>query len=51
MFTLFKVGVIMFLKYSHMMLPGLFTNRITTDIDFIDEAVVECDVLLVKILL
>ena len=34
-----------------MMLRGVFTNRITTDIDFIDEAVVQCDVLLVKILL
>ena len=31
--------------------PGAFTDKITPDIDFTDEAVVDCDVPVVKILL
>ena len=38
-------------KYGHLMPPGAFTDKITPDIDFTDEAVVECDVPVVKILL
>ena len=38
-------------KYEHFMLPGAFRDRVTPDIDFTDEAVVQCDVPPVKILL
>ena len=38
-------------KYGHLMLPRAFSDRVTTDIDFKDEAVVQCDVPIVKILL
>ena len=38
-------------KYEHLMLPGAFSSKCTPDIDFIDEAVVQCyDVPVVKIL-
>ena len=38
-------------KYGHLMLPGAFSDKFTPDIDFIDEAVVQCyDVSVVKIL-
>ena len=47
----FKVGKIMVSKYGHLMLPGTFTDKITPHIDFTDEAVVQCDVPVVKILL
>ena len=38
-------------KYGHLMLPEVFLDKITLAIDFIDQAVVQCDVLVVKILL
>ena len=38
-------------KYGHLMLPEAFSDKFTPDIDFIDEAVVQCyDVSVVKIL-
>ena len=38
-------------KYGYLMLPGAFPYKFTPDIDFIDEAVVQCyDVPVVKIL-
>ena len=49
--TFFKVGIIMVSKYGHLMLPEVFLDKITLAIDFIDQAVVQCDVLVVKILL
>ena len=37
--------------FGHMMLPGAFPDKFTPDIDFIDEAVVQCyDAPVVKIL-
>ena len=33
------------------MLPGVFPDKVTSDIDFTDEAVVQCDVPVVKILI
>ena len=49
---LFKVGKIMLSKYRHLMLPsGIFPDKVTPGIDFTDEAVVQCDVPVVKILL
>ena len=49
---LFKVGKIMLSKYRHLMLPsGTFPDKVVPGIDFKDEAVVQCDVLVVKILL
>ena len=51
LFTFFKVGIIMVSKYGHLMLPEVFLDKITLAIDFIDQAVVQCDVLVVKILL
>ena len=47
----FKVGQIMVSKYGHLMLPGVFPDKVTTDIDFTDEAIVQSDVLVVKVLL
>ena len=41
----------MVLKYEHLMLPGIFPHKITPTIDFTDDAVVQCDVSVVKILL
>ena len=38
-------------KYEHLMLPGAFPDKITLVIDFIDEAVVQFNVPVVKILL
>ena len=38
-------------KYGYLMLPGGFPDNATPDIDFIDESVVQCYVLVVKILL
>ena len=47
----FKVGTIIS-KYGHLMLSGAFPDKITPDIDFIDEAVVHCfDFPVAKILL
>ena len=42
----------MALEYGYyLMLPGAFQDKVTPDIDFTDEAVNQCDVLVVKILL
>ena len=38
-------------KYGDLMLPGTFLDKMTRDINFTDEAVVQCDVPVVKILL
>ena len=39
-------------KCEYLILPGAFPDKGTPDIDFIDEAVVQChDVLVVKVLL
>ena len=35
---------IMVLKYGHLMLPGVSLDKITRDIDFADEAVVQYNV-------
>ena len=48
---IFKEGEIMALKYGHLMLPGVYPDKVTTDIDFIDEPVVQCDFTVVAILL
>ena len=32
------------------MLPGAFPDKVTADIDFADEALVQCDITVVKIL-
>ena len=46
----FKVGKIMS-KYGHLMLPREVPDKVTPDIDFIDEALVQCyDVPVLKIL-
>ena len=37
-------------KYGHLMLPGTFPEKITPDIDFTDEAIVQCDIPVIKIL-
>ena len=37
-------------KYGYLMLPGVFSDKITPVIDFTDEAVVQCDVPVLKIL-
>ena len=40
------------LKYGHLMVPGTFPDKVTPDIDFIDEVVVQCyNVPVLKILL
>ena len=39
------------LKYGHFVLPGSLPDKIIPDIDFTGEAVVQCDVPVVKILL
>ena len=39
-------------KHGHLMLPpGTFPDKVTPGIDFKDEAVVQCDVSVVKMLL
>ena len=38
-------------KYGRLMLPGAFPDKVTPDVGFTDEAVVQCDVLVVKVLL
>ena len=49
---IFKVGEIMVLKYDHLMLPsGAFPDKVTINIDFLDGAVAQCDIPVVKILL
>ena len=41
----------MVLKCGYWMLPGAFPDKVTPDIDFPDEVVVQCDVPLLKILM
>ena len=49
---LFKMGKLMLSKYGYLMLPsGTLPNNVTLGIDFTDEAVVQCDVPVVKMLL
>ena len=38
-------------NYGRLMLQGPFPDKVTADIDFIDEAVLQSDVPIVKILL
>ena len=38
-------------KYGHLMLPEPFSDKVTSDIDFTCEAVVQCDVPVVEIIL
>ena len=46
------MGKKMLSKYGHLMLPSkTFADKVTPGIDFTDEAVVQCDVPAVKILL
>ena len=40
----FKMDEIMVSKYENFMLLGAFPDKVTADIDFTDEAVVQCDV-------
>ena len=49
--TIFQSGRTMVYKYGHLMLPGAFPDNATSNIAFKDEAVVQCDVPVVKILL
>ena len=45
------MGEIMVWGYGHLMLLGVFPDKITPAFDFTDETVVQCDVLVSKILL
>ena len=45
------MGKVMLSKYGHLMLKGAFPDKITPDIDFVDEAAVQCYISVVKILL
>ena len=38
------------MKYRHSLLQGAFPNKVTLDIYFTDEAVIQCEVLTIKIL-
>ena len=38
-------------KYRHMALPGVFLDKVIPDFGFTDDAVVQCDVPVIKILL
>ena len=38
----------MVLKYRHLMLPGAFPEKVISDVDFTDEAVVQCDFPVIK---
>ena len=42
---------VMVSKYGHLMLTEAFSNKVTPSTEFTDEAVVQCDVPVVKILL
>ena len=46
----FKMDKIVADKISNLMLAGAFLGKVTTDIDFTDEAIVEFNVPVVKIL-
>ena len=50
-FPFFKVGEIMVRKYVHLILPGVFPDKITLVIDFTDEVVVQYDFQVIKIFL
>ena len=49
--TFSKVGVIMVSKHEHLMLPEAFPGKVTPDNVFAEDAIVQCDVRIVKILL
>ena len=49
--TIFQNGQTMVWKCGHLILPGAFLDNATSNIAFKDEAVVQCDVPVVKILL
>ena len=40
---IFKVGEIVMSKYGHLIPREAFPDKVTPDIDFTDEAVVQCD--------
>ena len=44
LFTYYKIGEIMVSKYGHLMLPGEFPVKVTSEFDMTDEAVAQCDV-------
>ena len=46
-----KVGKIMAAKYVHLMLSGASPDTVTLDIDFTDEAVVQYDIPVRKLIL
>ena len=46
----FKVDEIIPAKYEYLILRGAFPYKVTPDIDFTDEAIVQCDVPFVKML-
>ena len=50
-FPFYEVGGIMVRKYEHLILPGVFPDKITLVIDFTDEAVVQYDFQVIKIFL
>ena len=50
LFTFFKIDEIIVSKYSYLALPGVFSDKIIPDIDFINEAIGQCDIPLLKIL-
>ena len=45
------MGEIIVSKDGHLKPPGALPDKVTSDIDFTDEAVVQCDVTVIKILL
>ena len=51
LFAFFKVVEIMVSKYGHLMIPGAFPEKVVPNIHFTDEAVVQCDVSVLKTLL
>ena len=51
LFTFFIVGEITALKYGHLILPEVFPDKVIPDIEFTDDAVVQCFVPVVQILL
>ena len=40
----FELDKLLAVKYGHLMLPGAFLDKVTPDIGFTDEAVVQYDV-------
>ena len=44
----FKIGKIICAKCRHLTLPVIFSDKVIPDIDFTDEAVLQCDMPVVK---